>query len=185
MYALNGFIIITFYGLIDYIYLESLEGITMNEEFADSISKNPNPQDLMDRLIAGVSRLRGGYLSRIGVKSGELIELVCVSQIHCIEGEGRYARLHLGDCTRFTDYSLKELEKKLHPTRFLRVHKSWIVAADKVTHIKNLNSGDSILILENGTGVRLSRRYRKQIIHLVEQMNDFFYSARLDSIINS
>jgi two-component system, LytTR family, response regulator len=51
----------------------------------------------------------------------------------------------------------------LDPNMFCRVHRSSIVNLERVQGLKLAEDGEYEIILENGTRVRLSRRYRKHL----------------------
>ena len=56
--------------------------------------------------------------------------------------------------------AMKDLEKRLDPRRFQRVHRSTIVNLDHVREIQPYFHGAYVLVLQNGTEVRLSRARR-------------------------
>lgn len=60
---------------------------------------------------------------------------IALSDILYIEGLKDYVKVHLqgGDKTLLSLTSLKALEEKLPPKRFMRLHRSFIVALDKIT----------------------------------------------------
>jgi DNA-binding LytR/AlgR family response regulator len=62
---------------------------------------------------------------------------VTIADIIYIEGMKDYVKIHLATSTKplMTKMSLKSLEEKLSPHRFVRIHKSYIVSADKVTTV--------------------------------------------------
>jgi DNA-binding LytR/AlgR family response regulator len=63
---------------------------------------------------------------------------VVFDDITFIEGLKDYIRIHLSSSTKpvITRMSLKAMEEKLPPARFVRTHKSYIVAVNKITSIR-------------------------------------------------
>jgi DNA-binding LytR/AlgR family response regulator len=63
---------------------------------------------------------------------------ITIADIVYIEGMKDYVKIFLTTATRpvITKMSLKALEDKLLPYRLVRIHKSYIIAADKVTALK-------------------------------------------------
>ena len=57
---------------------------------------------------------------------------------------------------------MADLEARLDPARFFRVHRSAIVNLDRVKEIHPLFRGDRTLVLADGTHVRLSRNRRAE-----------------------
>ena len=59
--------------------------------------------------------------------------------------------------------SLAELEQELNQKMFCRIHRSIIVNLDRVQGMELNEEGEYGVLLERGTRLRLSRRYRKQL----------------------
>ena len=84
---------------------------------------------------------------------------VTISDILFIEAMKDYAKIFISSSSKpvITKMSLKALEEKLAPHRFVRIHKSYIVSADKVTAIKR-----DLVCIAN-TELPLSETYRFNI----------------------
>ncbi len=80
-----------------------------------------------------------------------------------IEADDYYARLHLGNRNHLIRRSLVDLERELDPAMFCRSHRTAIVNLDRVKALKPNAEGEYNLVLENGTEIRLSRRYKKEV----------------------
>lgn len=114
-----------------------------------------------------VQEIKGGggggaprHLERIMVKSGGRVFFVKTRKISWIEAAANYVKLYvLGDEHLLRD-TLEGLEKKLDPGRFARVHRSHIVNIDHVTEMYHWSHGDYMIVLKDGTELKLSRRYR-------------------------
>jgi two-component system LytT family response regulator len=59
--------------------------------------------------------------------------------------------------------SMAELERDLNQDAFCRIHRSAIVKLEKVRRLQLNESGEYDVLLSNGTRLRLSRRYRKEL----------------------
>jgi len=102
-------------------------------------------------------------LDRMMVKSAGEVGFVKTSDIDWIEAADYYACLHIGSKSRLVRRSLAELEEDLDPAEFCRVHRSGIVNLQRVRGLKLNQEGEYEVVLEDGTRVRLSRRYRKHL----------------------
>ena len=102
-------------------------------------------------------------LERLAVKSAGQVSFLKIPEIDWIEAADYYACLHLGPRTHLLRRSMSELEQELDPAVFLRIHRSAIVNLDRVQALKLSAEGEYDVLLENGTSLRLSRRYRKQL----------------------
>jgi two-component system, LytTR family, response regulator len=102
-------------------------------------------------------------LERLAIKSVGQVSFVKVSEIDWIEAADYYACLHVGSKTHLLRRSIAELEMELDPAVFCRIHRSSIVNLERVRSLKLSADGEYDVLLENGTVLRLSRRYRKQL----------------------
>jgi two-component system LytT family response regulator len=105
-----------------------------------------------------------GYLDRIAVKDRDNYRMLKTSLIDWIESDGNYIRLRTKGQTYSTRMVLKEVEAKLNPAQFARISKSIVINLDSVVEIKKLWHGDFEILLADRARVRLSRRYRSQVL---------------------
>jgi two-component system LytT family response regulator len=102
-------------------------------------------------------------LDRVAVKNAGQLSFVKISEIDWIEAADYYACLHVGPRSHLLRRTLSDLEEDLDPTVFCRVHRSSIVNLERVRGLKLRQDGEYEVLLDNGTSVRLSRRYRKHL----------------------
>lgn len=102
-------------------------------------------------------------LDRIGVKSPGGVTFLNAAEIDWIEAADYYASLHVGHKTHLLRRSMNELESDLDPERFCRIHRSTIVNLDRVRELRFGGEGEYEILLADGTRLRLSRRYRKDL----------------------
>jgi two-component system LytT family response regulator len=62
---------------------------------------------------------------------------------------------------------LRELEARLDPHRFVRVHRSAIVNLARVRELQPHFHGDGILVMQDGSRLRVSRARRAHLHHLL------------------
>lgn len=101
------------------------------------------------------------WLDRIPAKLGNRVTLVPAAEIVRIEGADNYARLHTEGGQHLVRDTLRNLESRLDPKRFARIHRSAIVNLDFVRELVALPSGDYEVIMAPSRRLRLSRNYRK------------------------
>ena len=63
--------------------------------------------------------------------------------------------------------TMKELEAKLNPSLFQRVHRSTIVNIDCIQKICSHINGEYFLILDDEAKIKMSRSYRSKIKHII------------------
>jgi two-component system LytT family response regulator len=100
---------------------------------------------------------------RWAIKSAGQVSFVKTSEIDWVEAADYYACLHVGTRTHLIRRSISELEEDLDSATFCRVHRSAIVNLHRVGGLKLNADGEYEVQLEDGTKLRLSRRYRQQL----------------------
>jgi len=104
----------------------------------------------------------GEWLTRVSVKVGEHIRVIASGEIDWIEANGNYVCIHAGATTYLHRETLRQLQDRLDPARFLRVHRAVLVNIDRVREVHPLFNGNAELVLHDGTRIGLSRRFREQ-----------------------
>jgi two-component system LytT family response regulator len=100
---------------------------------------------------------------RLVVKTAGQILFLRISDIDWIEAADYYACLHVGSTTHLLRRSMSDLDRDLDQAIFCRIHRSTIVNLNRVRTLVLNEDGERDVQLENGTTLRLSRRYRKQL----------------------
>jgi len=103
----------------------------------------------------------------INVKDRGQIFRVDVDTIERIDAAGDYMCIYTGDNTLILRETMKDLEKRLDPRRFQRVHRSTIVNLDLVRQVKPHTNGECFLVLDSGAQVKVSRSYREVVARFV------------------
>ncbi len=84
--------------------------------------------------------------------------------VHWLEAARNYVRVHVGDRVHILRTTLVSLEGRLDPERFRRISRSTLVNLDRVREVQPWFHGDAVVILESGTRLPLSRRYRANLL---------------------
>ena len=100
---------------------------------------------------------------RLLVREGARLVVVPVAAIDWVEAAGDYVALHVGPRTHLLRETLGGLCDRLDGRRFVRVHRSAAVQVDRVRDVRPTASGDARVWLRDGTEVRASRRYWKDL----------------------
>ena len=103
----------------------------------------------------------------INIKDRGQIFRVDVDTIERIDAAGDYMCIYTGDNTLILRETMKDLEKRLDPRRFQRVHRSTIVNLDLVKQVKPHTNGECFLVLGSGAQVKVSRSYRDVVARFV------------------
>ena len=105
----------------------------------------------------------GVYPDKLSIRDGDEINLVPVADIDWIDAAGDYMCVHAANVTYIMRITMKQLESLLNPLKFLRIHRSTIVNADRITSAQSLSNGEYQLTLQEGTHLKVSRSYRDRI----------------------
>ncbi len=128
-----------------------------------SMAQAPTPAP-METLLA---ETRKAPLTRLLVRAadgGGGWAPVALDQVIRLSAENKYVRLYTASGEHRLRQPLAELEARLDPRQFCRVHRGEIVRLAAVTHVEPASHGDALLVLENGNAVLLSRTYREAFL---------------------
>ncbi len=103
----------------------------------------------------------------INVKDRGQIFRVEVDSIEHIEAAGDYMCIYTGDNSLILRETMKDLERRLDPRTFQRVHRSTIVNLNQVRQVKPHTNGECFLVLDSGAEVKVSRSYRDVVARFV------------------
>jgi len=102
------------------------------------------------------------HIDRVVVKEEGRIFFVKAAEIDWIEAKGNYAMLHSGKKSFLIREAMTSLENQLDPKMFARIHRSTIVNVERIRELQSLFHGDYRVLLQDGTKLFMSRRYRER-----------------------
>jgi two-component system LytT family response regulator len=105
-----------------------------------------------------------GRLQRFVIKSGEGYRLVPAADVVSFEAQGNYVRIRTEAGQHLLRITMAELEQRLDPQRFARIHRSTMVSIDRIKEITPAWHGDFEVLLTDGQRLRLSRNFRERLI---------------------
>ena len=85
---------------------------------------------IRDRALLDQAHPATTYLKRLAVKTGGQVFFLNVEEIDWIEAAGNYAGLHIKQKMHLIRETMGDLEARLDPALFLRIHRSTIVNRD-------------------------------------------------------
>jgi two-component system LytT family response regulator len=111
----------------------------------------------------GPSAHPSAYLERIAVESRGQVRVVPVEKIDYINASGPYAELHVGPQVYLIRDRMQNLEERLDPDRFFRIHRSAIVQIDRIETLLRGAGGDYAVRLHGGVQLPVSRNRREEL----------------------
>ena len=103
------------------------------------------------------------YPKKIVIRSQNRIFLQTVSEIGHLTAAANYVQIHANGQSFRIRSTINGIEQRLDPRKFGRVHRCTVVNFDCVKEFRPLQRGDYLLILNDGTQLKMSRRHRDQL----------------------
>ena len=127
------------------------------------VDATPIPADLNWEKLRNLVDMSGLYLQR--VKVGDRIVFVNIDEVIRFHSEEKYTTVYTVNGQYVIDTTLVELEKKLDPKHFTRVHRSHIVAIDYIAECRKGDAGRMVMVLRDKAATQLvvSRSLVKKI----------------------
>jgi two-component system LytT family response regulator len=114
-------------------------------------------------------RTESRYLKRLAVKTTGRTIFLLTDEIDWIESAGNYLKLHTGRDAHLIRERMSQLEVRLDPEKFVRIHRSTLVNIDRIKEMQPLFNGDQLITLRDGKQLTMSRTYRDKLLALLEQ----------------
>jgi two-component system LytT family response regulator len=154
---------------------------------ADYLLKPFTPQRFRQALERAKTRIRSGsqginarfltvleriarqpaYLNRIAVRGAAGTSFVDTKDVDWLKAAENYVELHVGPARHLVEATLAEFAKRLDPARFVRIHRSIIVNAERITTVQSASHSEYLVTLANGTQLRSGRTYRETMQRLI------------------
>jgi two-component system LytT family response regulator len=136
-------------------------------------------EDRLRRLLAEVlgtgpgregeaaTRMTSPFFERVAVKTDGATRILQIADVDWFETDGNYVRVHVGKSTYLIRSTANRLQEELDPRRFARIHRRFLVNIDRVVGLEPWFGGDAIVLLRDGSKLRLSRNYREEFLALM------------------
>ncbi len=130
----------------------------------DYLLKPFDEERLMSALDRALPMIGGSeWTERFLVRSAGRIMFLRADEIAWIAAADNYVYLHVNGGSHLVRDSLKAMEKKLDPERFVRVHRSAIVNLASIAELKPLDHGDYDVLLRDGTRLTATRKFSRRL----------------------
>jgi two-component system LytT family response regulator len=107
----------------------------------------------------------GRYLERISCRLGDRTVLVKAGEVLYAQADNKYTALHTATSEYLIDTPLVELEQKLNPKDFVRIHRSTLVNVAWIAELRRSFDGKTIVVLRDANATQLvaSRSYAENL----------------------
>jgi two-component system LytT family response regulator len=107
--------------------------------------------------LAASARPPSQYLDRIPVRDGTSVFIIPVAKLDYAESQDDYVALVAGGKKHLKQQTISSLEAALDPSRFLRIHRSYIVNLERVVKIEPFGKDTHVAVLSGGVQLPVSR----------------------------
>ena len=126
-------------------------------------NKNTNEINEQLRLFLSENKQPEKFIERFIIKKDGRVFFIKADELLWIEAEGNYVMMHTKSDKHIFREAISHLSEKLNPRRFQRIGRSTIVNLDFVQEMQPWFRGNYKVILKDGTELKLSPHYRKNV----------------------
>ena len=107
--------------------------------------------------IVAAARPAGQHATRLVVRQGPRVHVIPAEKLDYAEAQDDYVSLHAEGKAHLKQQTLSELESSLDPSRFVRIHRSYLLNLDRLSRIDSEGGEPKAVMLTDGTRLPLSR----------------------------
>jgi two-component system, LytTR family, response regulator len=107
--------------------------------------------------LASAAGMKSSPLERILVKDGSKVHVIPVDKIDFIEAQDDYIAIKSDGKTHLKQERMAVIEKELDTSKFVRVHRSYILNLERIARIELYAKDSRMAILKDGTKLLISR----------------------------
>jgi two-component system LytT family response regulator len=101
------------------------------------------------------------------VRTNGKVVFLRADEISWVEAAGNYVNLHAGSEAYVLRESMKNMETRLDPELFVRIHRSAIVNVNRIRELQPWFHGEYVVILHDGTRLMASRVFSDRLDKLI------------------
>jgi len=125
---------------------------------------------LMGQTSTGLQALAAqppGKLERLLIRDRNQVHVLALDTVACVEAQDDYICIHSQGKSYLKTQSLSELEARLDPALFVRVHRSWIINLGHLKNIERLAKDSFVAVLHSGQQIPISRAGHERVKALI------------------
>jgi two-component system LytT family response regulator len=123
----------------------------------------PDPAEL-----AASARPPAQFLERIVIRDGTRVHIIPVAKLDYVEAQDDYVALHSGGKSYLKQQTISSLEAAVDPSRFIRIHRSYIVNLERVVKMEPYTKESRVAVLADGTQLPVSRAGYARLAELLK-----------------
>jgi len=118
---------------------------------------------MAERVLEMLDQSMDKYASRFTVQVGSRIKIVLAEDVEWIGAAGDYVELNVSGHSYLLRETMASLERRLDPSKFLRIHRSRIVQTRNITELRSIENREFVVRLSDGSEHRSSRTYADRL----------------------
>jgi len=107
--------------------------------------------------LGTTARAPGQHADRLVLRDGSDVHIIPISKLDYVEAQDDYVALASEGKKRLKQQTISSLEQTLDPSRFLRVHRSYILNIERLKKLEPYGKDSHVAILTDGTRLPVSR----------------------------
>lgn len=108
---------------------------------------------------------------RLVIKTGSDLHFIRMSDIIWVESQADFIRVHTIGAAQLVRETLQNLEARVTPGKFLRIHRSSLVNLEHVKKVTPSLYGDYTVLMSDDTKLKLSRKNRGKLKQLIARLS--------------
>jgi two-component system, LytTR family, response regulator len=146
--------------LVDFDVAEQSSPAPASQPGVDSI------RPLLEEVLAELKSFKRKS-ERVVVRTNGKVVFLRADEISWVEAAGNYVNLHAGSESHVLRESMKNMETRLDPELFVRIHRSAIVNVNRIRELQPWFHGEYVVILHDGTRLMASRVFSDRLDKLI------------------
>ena len=134
----------------------------------NSKKQGNNSDNLYEKLKNLIENKNEKYLQRLHVKIGDRTLLINIADIVRFESDEKYTAVYTNENRYIIDTPMINLESKLDPNIFVRVHRANLIAVNRIAEIRRQFPGKPVVVLNDSakTVIPIGRNYVDRVKEL-------------------
>ena len=124
---------------------------------AEPAVPTPAPAPVTPQELRAEAKPPAGPLERVLIRDGSKVHVIPVDDVDFVQAQDDYVCFHAGGKQYLKEQPLAEVEAALDATRFVRIHRSFLLNVDRLARVEPLTKDSRIAILKDGRKLPLSR----------------------------
>jgi two-component system LytT family response regulator len=151
---------------VDYL-LKPFSAQRLGEALAQARQRVGRPAAVPPSRLAAAARRPGEWLARLIVRDGAQVHVIPAEAIDSIQAQDDYICIRAHGRRHLKQQTLAEIEGQLDPSRFVRIHRSWILNIDRLARLEPATRDSRTAVLRDGTQLPVSRAGHARLMELL------------------